>query len=48
MVSNDLFIGRQFTRPKHPVAEPVAPVSAEQIASPRINETTEAAKLGLP
>jgi len=45
VVSNDLFIGRQFTRPKHPVTEPVAPVSAELIASPSDNGITEAAKL---
>lgn len=38
VVSNDLFIGRQFTRPKHSVAEPVAPVSAELTAPPSSNQ----------
>jgi len=45
VVSNDLFIGRQFTRPKHPVAEPVAPASPELIASPSDNGIIEAVKL---
>jgi hypothetical protein len=32
-VSNDLFIGRQFSRPQHPVAEPVAPITVMQPVS---------------
>ncbi|MDD1605417.1 MAG: LTA synthase family protein [Methylococcaceae bacterium] len=34
VVSNDLFIGRQFTRPRHSITEAVAPLSNEANLSP--------------
>ncbi len=42
VVSNDLFIGRQFTRPQHPtVAEPIAPVTAKNVAPSASYEATK-------
>jgi phosphoglycerol transferase MdoB-like AlkP superfamily enzyme len=34
VVSNDLFIGRQYTRPKHAPVQPIEPVSAEVVQPP--------------
>lgn len=42
VVSNDLFIGRQFTRPQHPIAEPtVAPITVETVTQPVSSEPTK-------
>jgi hypothetical protein len=32
VISNDLFIGRQFARPRHPPAEPTEQLPAEAIS----------------
>jgi phosphoglycerol transferase MdoB-like AlkP superfamily enzyme len=37
VVSNDLFIGKQFSRPAHPVNEPVVPSNGEIVALPNNN-----------
>jgi len=39
VVSNDLFIGSQYTRPRHAPAQPIEPAPAE-VANPPINATT--------
>ena len=42
VVSNDLFIGRQFTRPKHPAMEPSAPPVTADVAVTQEEETKKA------